>query len=56
MRRPTAPRSRDHLVAKSDRPGELVDAGLLVQPEDGGAPDDRFRDRIIFPVTDAWVG
>ena len=43
---------RDHLVAKGARPGELVDAGLLVAPEDGGQPFDRFRDRIIFPITD----
>ncbi len=33
-------------------PGELVEAGLLIAPEDGGAPYDRFRDRIIFPITD----
>jgi DNA primase len=25
---------------------------LLIAPEDGGAPYDRFRDRIIFPITD----
>ena len=41
------------LVAKGARPGELVEAGLLIQPEDGGAPYDRFRDRIIFPIGDA---
>jgi DNA primase len=43
---------KDHLIAKGARPGELVDAGLLVQPEDGGALHDRFRDRIMFPITD----
>lgn len=44
---------KDYLVAKGARPGELVEAGLLVAPEDGGQPYDRFRDRIIFPILDA---
>ncbi|MGR4865809.1 DNA primase [Caulobacter sp. LARHSG274] len=43
---------KDYLVAKGARPAELVEAGLLIAPEDGGAPYDRFRDRIIFPITD----
>ncbi|HRD46158.1 MAG TPA: DNA primase [Caulobacter sp.] len=45
---------KDYLIAKGARPGELIDAGLLIAPEDGGgAPYDRFRDRIIFPIADA---
>lgn len=43
---------KDYLVAKGAQPAELVEAGLLIAPEDGGAPYDRFRDRIIFPITD----
>ncbi len=43
---------KDYLVTKGARPGDLVEAGLLVAPEDGGAPYDRFRDRIIFPILD----
>ncbi|KSB88144.1 DNA primase [Caulobacter vibrioides] len=43
---------KDYLVAKGAKPGDLVEAGLLIAPEDGGAPYDRFRDRIIFPITD----
>ncbi|WP_309087481.1 DNA primase [Phenylobacterium sp.] len=43
---------KDYLVAKGARPAELVDAGLLIAPEDGGQPYDRFRDRIIFPILD----
>ncbi|OYU69801.1 MAG: DNA primase [Alphaproteobacteria bacterium PA2] len=43
---------KDYLIAKGARPHELIEAGLLVAPEDGGAPYDRFRDRIIFPITD----
>jgi DNA primase len=45
---------KDYLVAKGAHPGELVEAGLLIAPEDGaGAPYDRFRERLIFPITDA---
>jgi DNA primase len=44
---------KDYLVTKGARPAELVDTGLLIAPEDGGAPYDRFRDRIIFPILDA---
>ena len=43
---------KDHLVAKGAKPADLVDAGLLIAPEDGSAPYDRFRDRIIFPIAD----
>ena len=43
---------KDYLVAKGARPGELIEAGLLISPDDGGAPYDRFRDRIIFPIAD----
>ena len=52
-----APASRtglkDALVQRGARPAELVEAGLLIAPEGGGQPYDRFRDRIIFPITDA---
>jgi DNA primase len=44
---------KDYLVAKGAKPGDLIDAGVLISPEDGGAPYDRFRDRIIFPITDS---
>ena len=30
----------------------LVEAGLLVKPEDGGESYDRFRGRVIFPIAD----
>jgi DNA primase len=43
---------KDYLIAKGAQPGALVEAGLLIAPEDGGAPYDRFRDRIIFPIAD----
>ena len=44
---------KDYLVAKGATPGALVDAGLLIAPEDGGAPYDRFRGRIMFPIASA---
>jgi len=44
---------KDYLIAKGARAPELVEAGLLISPEDGSAPFDRFRDRIIFPIADA---
>jgi DNA primase len=43
---------KDYLVAKGAQPADLIDAGLLIAPEDGAAPYDRFRDRIIFPIAD----
>lgn len=43
---------KDYLITKGAKPGELVEAGLLIAPEEGGAPYDRFRDRIIFPIAD----
>jgi DNA primase len=41
------------LVQRGARPAELVESGLLISPEGGGAPYDRFRDRLIFPIHDA---
>ncbi len=44
---------KDYLVAKGAKPAELIESGVLIAPEDGTAPYDRYRDRIIFPITDA---
>ena len=46
-------RLKDYLVTKGALPAELVETGLLIAPEDGGPPYDRFRERIIFPIADA---
>lgn len=43
---------KDALVARGAKPGDLVTAGLLVSPDDGGAPFDRFRARVMFPICD----
>lgn len=47
----------DHLTRQGASVAELVEAGLLVQPEDDGdgkskQPWDRFRNRVIFPIAD----
>jgi DNA primase len=44
---------KDYLIAKGAHPQGLVESGLLIAPEDGGAPYDRFRERVIFPIADA---
>ena len=42
---------KDLLMGRGYSEQELIDAGLLVQREDGGSYD-RFRDRLMFPVFD----
>jgi DNA primase len=44
---------KDYLIAKGATAPDLIAAGVLIAPEDGAAPYDRFRDRIIFPIADA---
>jgi DNA primase len=52
-----APDSRDGLKAHLEAQGFdvplQVEAGLLAVADDGRAPYDRFRDRLMFPITDA---
>ncbi len=46
-------RSLSELLTKQGATNEeLIEAGLLVQPDDGRQPWDRFRNRVIFPITD----
>ena len=40
------------LTAKGFAPDLVVAAGIASQPDDGGAPYDAFRDRIMFPIRD----
>ncbi|MRX50731.1 DNA primase [Paracoccus sp. S-4012] len=41
-------------MAQKGIAAELLDAaGLVIRPDDGGNPYDRFRGRIIFPIRDA---
>ena len=52
-----APERRDlmkqTLMARGLEEGQLIEAGLLIKPEDGGDSYDRFRNRLMFPITDA---
>lgn len=52
-----APEARSGLAQAMRERGtgpDLLDAaGLVLRPEDGGAPYDRFRGRIMFPIRDA---
>ncbi len=43
---------RDALAAKGADGGIMCEAGLLIHGEDIPVPYDRFRDRVIFPITD----
>ncbi len=51
-----APDSRtgvtEALTGKGVAPALIVGAGLAAEPEGGGAPYDRFRGRIVFPIRD----
>jgi len=51
-----APESRhalkQHLLARDIKDEQLVEAGLVIKPEDGGESYDRFRNRLMFPITD----
>jgi len=40
------------LTTKGLAPEDLIEAGIASRPDDGGAPYDAFRDRIIFPIRD----
>ncbi len=41
---------RDHLINKGFADDVLIEAGLVIKPDDGGATFDRFRGRIMFPI------
>ena len=44
---------KDAMLARKIDEQLLVDTGMLIRPEDGGASYDRFRDRLMFPIADA---
>ncbi len=41
-----------HLTGAGVAPDLIIEAGLCAKPDDGGAPYDRFRGRIMFPIRD----
>ena len=46
---------KEHLGAAKIPVEDMIEAGLIVAGEDIAVPYDRFRDRIMFPITD-WRG
>ncbi|RFB03874.1 DNA primase [Parvularcula marina] len=40
----------DHLINHDFPLDLLVEAGLVIRPDDGGKPYDKFRDRVMFPI------
>src|SRR5271163_3563160 len=46
---------KEHLGAAKIPVEDMIEAGLLVSGEDIAVPYDRFRDRIMFPISD-WRG
>ena len=40
------------LTAQNVSPDQMVEAGLVIKPDDGKPSYDRFRDRIMFPIRD----
>ncbi len=43
---------RDALRGEDVSEAQMIEAGLIIRPEDGGETYDRFRNRIMFPITD----
>src|SRR3981189_2139689 len=43
---------KEHLGAQGIPVEDMVEAGLLVSGDDIPVPHDRFRDRVMFPITD----
>src|SRR5712692_4510637 len=43
---------KEHLGAQGISVPDMVEAGLLIAGEDIALPFDRFRDRVIFPISD----
>src|SRR5262249_44148748 len=46
---------KEYLGAAKIPVEDMIEAGLLVAGEDIAVPYDRFRDRVMFPITD-WRG
>lgn len=44
---------KDFLINKGYAEDVLVEAGLIIKPDDGGASYDRFRGRVMFPIKGA---
>lgn len=43
---------KQHLAGEGFTPAEMAKAGMVISGEDIAVPYDRFRNRVIFPITD----
>ena len=43
----------DYLLDKNIPEQQIIDTGMCLRPDDGGAVYDRFRDRIMYPIRDS---
>jgi DNA primase len=43
---------KDAMIARGIGEDQLIETGMLIKPEGGGPSYDRFRDRLMFPITD----
>ena len=43
---------KDALLARQVTEAQMLEAGLLVEPEGGGETRDKFRGRVMFPIAD----
>lgn len=43
---------KDAMLARDIEEDQLIETGMLIKPEGDGASYDRFRDRLMFPITD----
>lgn len=43
---------KEHLAAQGFTPAEMATSGMLIAGEDIPVPYDRFRNRVMFPITD----
>ena len=43
---------KEHLGAQGVPVEDMIEAGLLISGDDIPVPFDRFRDRVMFPITD----
>ena len=43
---------KEHLGSHGIPPEDMIEAGLLISGDDIPVPFDRFRDRVMFPITD----
>src|SRR5690606_38064391 len=46
---------KEHLGAQGVTVEDMIETGLLIAGDDIPVPYDRFRDRVMFPITD-WRG